>query len=352
MRLEFINRVTEDDVLGKSILTNDGKVLLRAGVTLSSNYIKKLRELGVFYVYIEDDRLSEIYVEDERLDELKKNTIKNMSVIMKNINNYNKNEMKESLLRVEELIEYVIESGDVNKSLYDIKTHDNYTYIHSIDTAIMAAFLGLSTKCNERQLKELGVSAILHDVGKLNIDPAIINKIGSLSETEFGEMRKHPVYGAEILKKNVYIPEKVIDAVIQHHERVDGRGYPYGLSGNNISMYAKIVSVCDVYDAVSNDRSYRKKFSPNDAYELILAGSGTAFDENIVLKFRETFAVYPLGSCLRLSNGVEGYVIKQNQNYPDRPVLRVLYDSETKKPINFYEIDLLQSLNLTVVSVV
>jgi putative nucleotidyltransferase with HDIG domain len=352
MRLEFINRVSENDVLGKSILTNDGKVLLRAGIKITESYIQKLKELGVFYVYIEDDRLSDVYVEDERLNELKKNTIKNMSIIMKNINNGNKSVIRESLCRVEELIEYIIEEGDVSKSLYDVKTHDNYTFLHCIDTGIMSAFLGLSMKLKENKLKELGIGAILHDIGKTNIDSKIINKNGILSEEEYVEMKKHPIYGVEILKKIVYIPETSIEAVEQHHERVDGNGYPYGLKGNSICKFAKIVSICDMYDAVSNDRSYRKKFSPNDAYELVLASSGSAFDENIVKKFKEVFSVYPLGCCIRLSNGVEGYVIRQNTNFPDRPIIRVLYDKDTHRPISFYEIDLLQNPSVTITAII
>jgi putative nucleotidyltransferase with HDIG domain len=352
MRLEFINRVTESDVLGKSILTNDGKVLLRSGVRLTSQYIHKLKELGVFYVYIEDDRLSEVYVEDERLNEIKKNTIKNMSVILRNINAASKNEIRDSLSRVEELIDYIIDVGDVNKSLYDIKTYDNYTYLHCIDTGIMAAFLGISMGLCESQLKELGTGAILHDIGKTCIDSKIINKTTALTEEEYREIRRHPVYGAEMLKKKVFIPDSVVQSVAQHHERVDGRGYPKGLSGNQICKFAKIVTVCDVYDAVINDRSYRKKFSPNEAYELILAGSGRAFDAEVVKKFRETFAVYPLGCCVKLSNGTEGYVIRQNSNFPDRPIIRILYDSETRQPIAFYEIDLLEAPSLAIAAVV
>jgi putative nucleotidyltransferase with HDIG domain len=293
-----------------------------------------------------------VYVEDERLNELKKNTIKNMSIIMKNINNGNKSVIRESLSRVEELIEYIIEEGDVSKSLYDVKTHDNYTFLHCIDTGIMSAFLGLSMKLKENKLKELGIGAILHDIGKTNIDSKIINKNGILSEEEYVEMKKHPIYGVEILKKIVYIPETSIEAVEQHHERVDGNGYPYGLKGNSICKFAKIVSICDMYDAVSNDRSYRKKFSPNDAYELVLASSGSAFDENIVKKFKEVFSVYPLGCCIRLSNGVEGYVIRQNTNFPDRPIIRVLYDKDTHRPISFYEIDLLQNPSVTITAII
>lgn len=352
MRLEFINRVVDGEILGKSILSSDGKILLKAGVRLNNQYIGKLKALGVFYVYIEDDRLNDVRVEDERLLEIKKNTMKNMSLIAKSVNNCNKLEFKKSLRMVEELIEYIIDDGEVNMSLYDIKTHDNYTYLHSIDTGIMAAFIGLSFNYGESELKELGLGAILHDIGKTKIDCKIINKAGTLTEEEFNEIKKHPTYGADMLKKNYSISDQVIRIVEQHHERVDGKGYPRGLAGNEINRFSNLVSVCDVYDAVSNDRSYRKKLKPNESYELILSGSGTAFDEEVVRKFKETFAVYPLGSCLKLSNNIEGYVIKQNRNFPDRPVLRVLYDSETKKPIPFYEIDLLQNPSLIVEAII
>lgn len=352
MRLEFINRVMVGDVLAKSILTSDGKILLRSGVSLTETYIEKLKELDVYYVYVEDDRLDDIYIEDEKLNDLKRNTMKNMAIIVKNLTNNSRVNLKDSLSRVEELMEYIIEMGDVNKSLYDIKTHDNYTYMHSIDTGIMAAFIGINMKLSKEELRNLGVGAILHDIGKVKVKSDIINKTGALTEEELMEIKRHPIYGAEILKKNFYIPDAVINAVLQHHERIDGLGYPYGLDGNQISKLAKIVCICDVYDAVSSDRSYRKKFSPNEAYELVLSGNGSMFDEGIVKIFKDTFAVYPLGCCLKLSNGVEGYVINQNKGFPDRPILRVLYDSETRKPIPFYEINLLEHTNITVVDTV
>lgn len=353
MRLEFINRVKENDILGKSILTNEGNILLRAGVALTNQYIKKLNALGVLYVYVEDDRLDDVDMEDERLTKLKQITMKNMDKIVKNLNTLNsRRDAKESLRIVENLIEYIIDSGDVNKSLFDVKTYDNYTYVHCIDTGIMSAFLGISLGFNEEDLKDLGKGAILHDIGKTKISNKIVNKKGPLNEAEFLEMRKHPLYGRKILEKNMFISEKILKTVEQHHERVDGNGYPFGLRGNEISKYAKIVCISDVYDALSNDRSYRKKFSPNDAYELILAGNGTMFDEKTVSAFKETFAIYPLGCCVRLSNGVEGYVIKQNIGFPDRPVIRVLYEAETKIPIPFYEVNLLKYLDIVVKEVV
>ncbi|MCY6370957.1 HD-GYP domain-containing protein [Clostridium ganghwense] len=352
MRLEFINRVKEKEVLGKSILTNDGGVLLRAGVQLSEQYISKLKTLGVLYVYIEDERLDDVMMEDERLVKLKQVAMKNMAKIIKNIHAANKAETRDSFRIVENLIEYIIDAGDVNKSLYDIQTYDNYTYVHCLDTGIMSAFLGVSMNFSECELKGLGISAILHDIGKTKISSKIINKKGSLTDKEFLEIKKHPIYGRKILENNIQIPTDILKAVEQHHERVDGSGYPYGLSGNQISKYGKVVSICDVYDAISNDRSYRNKFSPNEAYEMILAGSGKMFDVDMVQNFKDTFAIYPLGCCVRLSNSIEGYVIKQNKGFPDRPIIRVLYEIETRKGIPFYEIDLLKHSDVVIESVV
>ena len=352
MRLELIDRVKENEILGKSIFTTDGRILLRAGVELTCEYIRRLKRLGVLYIYVEDERLSEVMIEDNKLNELKSCAMKSMSKIIKNVSNADKYKVKESLNVVENLVQYILENGDVNLSLNDIKTYDNYTYVHSLDTCIMAAFMGKACHVSQDGLKELGIAAILHDIGKTRISTDIICKEGSLTDEEFEEIKKHPTYGAEMLQKNIRISDATIRAVAQHHERVDGKGYPLGLKNRGISKFAKIISICDVYDAVSNDRCYRKKFNPNDAYELILSGSGTYFDEKLVLKFKNTFSIYPLGVCLRLSNGVEGYVIRQNENFPDRPVIRVLYDANTQKPVPFYEVDLLKNINITVECVV
>jgi len=351
MRLEFIERVTDGDVLGKNVLSGDGNILLRAGARLSGVYIEKLKSLGVFYVYIDDERLEDICKRDSVYEELKQNSMKNLGIIVKNINNGNKKKAKEAIKAVENLIDYIIEQEAVRDNLQDVKTYDDYTYYHSLDTGIIATFLGLNMELGKNELKELAVGATLHDIGKIKINENIIKKNGKLTEEEYKEIIKHPIYGAQVIKKYYGENEPIVKAILEHHERIDGRGYPFGKSGNEISKYGKLVAISDVYNAVSNDRIYRKRFAPNEAYELILAGSGGSFDSNIVREFRRTFAVYPMGSCVKLSNGAEGYVIRQNTDFPDRPVIRILYDARTRKPINFYEIDLLKSLNLTVVSV-
>lgn len=352
MRLEYIRNVKATEILGKTVFDNDGRILLKAGARLTQRYINNLERLGVYYIYIADDRLEDVEVEDCKLNMLKQDTVKSLSKVMKNVGMLNKNTTKEYISRVTELLNYILDDGDINKSLFDVKTYDNYTMMHSVDTGVMAAFMGIGAGFKKEELSDLVVGGILHDIGKVKVPIAIIDKKGPLTDEEFEEVKKHPIYGMEILEKNIAIPETALKIIEQHHEKINGKGYPYGLEGKQINKKAKIVAVCDVYDAVSSDRSYRKRFSPKEAYELILADSGRSFDENIVKIFRKVFSVYPLGSCVKLSDGREGYVIRQNENFPDRPVIRVLYDHVTKVPIKFYEIDLLKEINLTIIAVV
>lgn len=345
MRLECIDNVREMEVLGKSILSDDGQILLKSGVVLTDRYLKKLKTLGVYYIYVEDERLEDVKVEDTELTELKQCAIKSLSRVAKNVSLNGEREVKDSIEKVKSLVEYILDNKDVDKSLNDIKTYDNYTYVHCLDTSIMATFLAASLNINKDKIKELATGAVLHDVGKTKISNKIINKTGKLTEEEFKEIRKHPIYGRDILEKKFYMSDIILKTVSEHHERVDGKGYPYGLEGNNISKYGRIVAICDVYDAVSSDRCYRRRFSPSEAYELILAGSGNAFDEDMIMKFRNTFSVYPLGAKIRLSNGIEGYVSGQNKGYPDRPIIRV-FDDYNKS--SYKEIDLLKCTNVTV----
>lgn len=353
MKLQPINKLNGDEILGKNIFTNDGRILLKAGTKLSGTYVRKMLEMGIFYVYVEDERLSDVNVEDEKISLLKQTTLENMSRITKNTSMVSdKRAMNEYIKVVEDLISYIQRDADVNQSLHDIQTHSNVTYVHSIDVCIMSTFIGTAMKLDSNSIKELGVAAILHDIGKIALPKNIANKEGNFTEEELKQFKEHPYLGATILKKNLRISDAIVKAVQQHHERMDGKGYPYGMEGRSISKFTRIITISDVYDTITNSREYKKSFTPNDAYELILAGSGTIFDKDIVKIFKKSFSVYPLGCCVKLSDGVEGYVVRQNENFPDRPVIRVIYDSETKKDIESYEIDLVKNISLAINSIV
>lgn len=353
MKLEVINRLKGNEILGRNIFTSDGKILLRAGTTLNASYIDKMREMGIFYVYVEDERLDDVQVDDETISVLKQNTMESMSRIMKNTAMVSdKKTMSEYIKTVEDLINHIASSKDISKSLYDIQTHSNANFVHSIDVCIMSAIIGHAMRMDSLTIKELGVAAILHDIGKTLLPKNIIEKQGNLDGEDLKQYKEHPYLGATLLKKNIRISDNIVKGVQQHHERVDGKGYPYGLSGKSINKFARIICVSDVYDTITNSKDYKKAFSPNDAYELILAGSGTIFDDEVVKAFRKSFSVYPLGCCVKLSDGVEGYVVRQNENFPDRPIIRVINDIETKKDIEPYEIDLVKNISLVITKIV
>lgn len=351
MRFELVRNLKGDEILGKTLFDEYGKVLLPSGAKLNIPYINRIKQSGFYYIYIEDKELDDIK-EDKKIHELKQSTIEKLPSIFTSIMQGDVDTIKESFKIVGSLAEYIAEEGDVNTNLYEISKYDNYTYIHCVDTAIMSIFLGRSLNLKKEELTELGISAILHDIGKIKISNGIINKKEPLTEEEFEEIKNHPAYGYEILKEAGVNNKNILRAVAEHHERIDGQGYPNGISGDKISYYAKIISVCDVFTALSANRSYRERFNPNEAYEYIISNASIMFESNIVQKFKENFYIYPLGCCVKLSNGVEGYVVKQNKYFPDRPIVRVKYDHITKEKITNYEIDLLTTYNTIIESLV
>lgn len=347
MRLEFLKNIKGEEILAKDIIDGNGEVLLRAGVKICSDLASRLMRYGFFMIYVEDERFSEIS-KFKDLTELKRVTLEMMPNLFNDLLEGDKGATKESIKMIEELVEDIVNENSINVNLYEVKSYDNYTYIHCVDTSIMSIYLGNCLKLDPCQVKELGLSAIFHDIGKIKIPNEIINKKEALTEEEFKIIKNHPLYGKEILDKNGMFSEKIMNGVLHHHERIDGKGYPQGLNGNSISDYGKIITVSDVFTAVSANRSYRERFNPKEAYELILSGVGTIFDRGVIEKFKENFAIYPLGCCVKLSNGIEGYVIKQNKNLPDRPIIRVVYDSDTREPIEFYDVDLMKKLSWTI----
>lgn len=351
MKMVFVKNLKGNEILSKDIYSGDGKILLKSGTRLNLQLIWKIKHYGIFFVYIEDGSLSDV-TDDKKLSNLKQKTLTSLPELFKYVSDGNEKSIKSSIFLTKNLVNYIIDKKSININLFEIKNYDKYTYIHSIDTCIMSVFLGTLLSYKKDKLQDLGICAMFHDIGKTMIPVEILNKPGKLTESEYEIMKKHTLLGKDILEKSNVFSKDVIKGVEQHHERIDGSGYPYGLKGNEICEFAKIVAICDVFTAVSANRSYRKRFNPTEAYEYILGGSGTLFDEKIVANFRNNFYIYPLGCCVKLSNNIEGYVVKQNRQFPDRPTIRITYNVNTRKKIIPYEINLINHTNITIVSIV
>ncbi|EYE88983.1 HD family phosphohydrolase [Fervidicella metallireducens AeB] len=352
MRLISMNKAKNGDILGQSILGVDGCILLREGVALTDNYIKKLKQLGVLYIYIKDNNLDDIEPEDPKFVEVKSQAVKSLSNVMAKLQYSNTLEIKNTIAAIKEIIEYLIENKGINSTyLLELKTFDNYTYVHSLNTSVLALFYGVQLSFSKPMLMDLGLGALLHDIGKTKIPVDILNKKGRLTDEEFAIMKKHSEYGYELIKDMAGVNQRVKDIILEHHERIDGGGYPRGLKGEKISKYARIVCISDVYDAIISDRVYRKGFPANEAYEFILGGSGTYFDFELVNIFKNNFSIYPLGSCVKLSNNFEGFVVKHNKGFPDKPVVRIIYDDKGNV-ITPVEVNLVEKLDIRIETII
>jgi HD-GYP domain-containing protein (c-di-GMP phosphodiesterase class II) len=223
---------------------------------------------------------------------------------------------------------------------------DDYTFAHSVNVCVLSIISGIGLGYSISRLKELGVGAILHDIGKLKVPQELLKKPSQLTVEEFEEIKKHTIYGYEILKNNKKVSMVSAFIAFGHHERYDGSGYPLQLKGESIHHCARIVAVADVYDALTSDRVYRKKIKPHEAIEYILSLSAHHFDEEIVQSFIRFVAIYPVGTGVILNTKERGVVISENKDMPTKPVIRVVYSEKGKKVSKYYEIDLSSSKNV------
>lgn len=226
---------------------------------------------------------------------------------------------------IETIIGELEGSNQVYLDLNKFRTFDNYTYVHSVNVAILAALIGLQLGFKAKNLRDLTLGAMLHDIGKRSIPSEILNKSSNLTPVEFEIIKSHPLLGEEMLKK-ANLSSEVLSIIRHHHERWNGTGYPDRISRNAITQNAQIVAVADVFDALVSDRPYRKGLPPYYALELVVAGSGGDFNEEIVRSLFRCLVLYPEGSIVTLNTGEVGIVIGVQRMSPSRPILKVLFD--------------------------
>lgn len=229
--------------------------------------------------------------------------------------------------------------------LTQLKHRDEYTSQHSLNVSVFSILFGRHLGLNKAQLKLLGFGALLHDIGKMRIPLEILNKPGRPTPEEMELLKKHPEYGKEILaEKQSDLPPVVFDIAYSHHERYDGSGYPLGLSGNEISRFTYIVSIVDVYDAVTSDRCYHMGISPHEALNLMYGLKPKSFHPDLVEEFIRCLGIYPVGSVVELESGEVGVVMSVNRKRSLFPNLALVLD-KFKKPLPVYKMLNLDLLN-------
>jgi len=234
---------------------------------------------------------------------------------------------------VREIAQSVARNPGALISIARLKTADDYTYMHSVAVCALMIALAHELGLEETAVREAGLAGLLHDVGKIAVPVEILNKPGKLTDSEFDIVKGHPESGHRMLLEGSGVGETALDVCLHHHERVDGSGYPHRLKGEEITRFAKMGAVCDVYDAITSDRPYKKGWDPAEAISKMAEWSTGHFDAPVFQAFAKCIGIYPVGSLVRLASGRLGVVLEQSTGSLLKPRVRVFFSTRSQMRI-------------------
>ncbi len=384
MRHVHLDYVEPGQILGKSIYTSDGRTLLNSGVQLTVAMINKLRRIGVTMIYIQDSQFQDIKLSDVVSDETRREAISNISQSFQMVQEGKNFDPKAITHTVGNIMDEIMRNRNVLIHLSDIRTYDNELFVHSTNVCIMSTVIGLGMGLNVKQLKDLAVGALLHDIGKAphrvrddDIDEVLNGKervksedgypMDDVNESEAGGLHsaesevdnklqesysdnmvhkdvieQHTWRGFNLLRRKHEVSIVAAHVALQHHEHIDGTGFPRQMKGVDIHPFAKIVALANYYDNLISPIKSGKQYRPHEAYEHIMGLSNIRFDHETVIHFLRSIALYPTGTSVKLSSGDVAVVVRQHKGLPARPVVRVIkkskFDSDDEP--NIYEVDL------------
>ena len=228
---------------------------------------------------------------------------------------------------VEEINDSVSRNPGALISLARLKTADDYTYMHSVAVCALMIALAKQLGLSESETRRAGIAGLLHDLGKALMPMEVLNKPGKLTDEEFAIIKKHPEEGHRLLLGNPDADEMTLDVVLHHHEKVDGTGYPKGLKDQEISLFAKMGAICDVYDAITSNRPYKAGWPPSESLRKMAEWATGHFDQRVFQAFVKSLGIYPIGSLIRLASGRLGLVIDQSEKSLLTPCIKVFYST-------------------------
>jgi HD-GYP domain-containing protein (c-di-GMP phosphodiesterase class II) len=360
MRQVSVSDLRPGVIFDRPVFIDGRDVLLSAYQPLKASDYERLKSWGVQFVYTEGEILSEEDAEDE-LKHLVSDLVEKEGPDISDLYHISPTDLQDmnAAKKHLEMVEMIKNNFDlvrkgkfpdaselrnaanglisfVNKNnrlifkliLIPPKPAEDFLYYNGVNTALLNIFTGLNMKLSRLHLSNLAVGAFMHDIGMTRISDDIIYKKGKLTETEYNILRKHPFYGYQILQKSESFPTDVSLIVLQHHERLDGTGYPYGFQGPQISEFARITAVSDAYQAMCQQREYREAKTPPMIIKALLQEGLGKLDPNILKIFTYTVGVFPLGLMVEMTNGAVGEVMMQNIKALTKPVVKVYIDEK------------------------
>ena len=331
MRYVPIDEAAEGMVLGNAMFDLSGRILIGAGVELNAAYIERLQEYGFSGVYIDDEISKGIEVASIISPKLRQEGMECLK----------RGDLDECKKICASLVDEILSKEYISLDMMDLRSYEDHTYAHSVNVAVICTIIGLGMNLGKKELENLTLAALLHDIGKQTIPLEILNKAGRLTKDEFDVIRNHSVASYDMIKDRWDISAEVKAAVLFHHENVDGSGYPKGIQAKDMTLNTKILHVADVYDALTAKRPYKNPYSPLEATEYLMGGCGIMFDLKCVDTLLKFVPIYPKGTTVTLSDGREAIIYDNSGMNNLRPIVRLM---------NGTKLDLmaLDNLNITI----
>ncbi len=242
---------------------------------------------------------------------------------------------------VEQIAEMLLINPDALLCFSMLKRRDDYTFLHSFNVGVLLIAFCQSLGMEEQTVMEAGIGGMLHDVGKMRLPESLLTIPGPLTKAQYAQVQRHVAFGRRNLERTPGIAEPTLRLVSEHHERQDGSGYPVGLKGEEISQLGKMAAIVDAYDAMTSITSYRRAQSPHHALSQLMALSGTQFDNTLFERFIKMVGIYPLGSLVKLRNGLLGVVTGSNSDSLLHPILNIVMNKHGNQPVKPYRINLI-----------
>jgi len=367
MRFVPLYLLKENEILAESIVNIRNQVLLQKDSILTQKNINRIRNLGIQSVYVKDVEIESLLQEEIKdiiRPEIRKNAVFNVkkgiddfyTSVTKQTKKSAYSDMGEQLHSqlnavATDLIDEVMNTKDIRISLMDIKSEEYYRHEHSVNTAVLSIMIGTKMGLKSNELKDLAFGALMMDIGLNEINKLVFDHSQALTDIQRSKISVHPDLSYKHISENTTFSAHVKSIVLQHHERINGSGYPKGLTEEKINRLAKIVMVADVYDAMTSDRKFRQAYPHNEVIEYIMGNAGTIFDFEVASILCKSVTPYPVGAYVRLSNNQKGVVLKNSSSHPLRPVVRTFGVCEyTQK--ESYSLNLMDVHNVTVDAIV
>lgn len=340
-----VNNINDGDILAKDAIMSNGTIVMNAGVMLKKEYITKLKELGVAFVYIVyegPDFNVDISTEKKIQEQCKKSVRETLD----KYSYFGNVELREIAKVAEEIMEDILTEPHVMYNVSRVRDNSDSTYSHSINVSALSILIALKMKLNKKRVREIAVGALLHDIGSVFIpfDYSAI-EFEKLTEEQIKQVKNHVITGFTVIEKEKWLSAIAKDIILSHHERCDGTGYPMHKDAKHIKLESKIVGVCDTFDSGVYG-NFSKKMKVHEVIDYIISQAGSGFEFNIVEAFISSVAAYPVGTFVLTNEGEMGVVIRQNEKFPTRPVIRMVTDVDGKEYTSLVEKNLIKELTL------